>query len=199
MRLKFIAILFAATLATPALAQDPAPPPSPQLGGFRVEGVIGYDATEINGDDDGGLVYGLGAGYDFQVGRRVVLGIEAEASESTNDGCELNIAQPGDSICLSSGRDLYVGGRVGVMLGSRFQLYARAGYTNARLRVTYDDGVAGSAGDFSFNNDLDGARVGAGGQFRIGRHAYLGAEYRYSNYEGGSDRGQILSTLGFRF
>lgn len=200
MRLTFIAVPFAMALATPAFAQDDPPaPPAPSLGGFRIEGIVGYDATAISSDDDGGVVYGIGAGYDFQVGRRVVLGIDAEASESTNDGCELNIAQPGDSICVSTGRDLYVGGRAGVLLGNRWQLYARAGYTNARIRVAYDDGVAGSAGDFSFANDLDGVRVGAGAQFRVGQRAYLGAEYRYSNYEGGGDRGQIVSTLGFRF
>jgi len=66
MRLKYIAVLFATALAAPAFAQD-APPPS----GFRIEAVGGYDLTKINGDT-GGIVYGLGAGYDFRVGRRPI-------------------------------------------------------------------------------------------------------------------------------
>lgn len=193
MRLKYIAVLFATTLATPAFAQS-APPPS----GFRIEAVGGYDLTQINGDT-GGAVFGLGAGYDFQVGRRGSLGIEAEGVDSTTDGCLTNFAQPGDSLCSAAGRELYVGGRAGIWVGSRVQLYARAGYTNARFRTTYDDGVAGSAGDFTISQNLDGVRVGAGAQFRIGQHTYLGAEYRYSNYEGGGDRSQVVGTLGFRF
>lgn len=193
MRLNHIAALFGAAVAAPTYAQT-APPPS----GFRVEAVGGYDLTKINGDT-GGAVFGLGAGYDFRVGRRGSLGIEAEASDSTLDGCQLNLAQPGDSICTSAGRDLYVGARAGIWVGNTVQLYARAGYTNARFRTVYDDGVAGTAGDFAFSQNLDGARIGAGAQLRLGQRAYLGAEYRYSNYEGGGDRSQAVGTLGFRF
>lgn len=193
MRLKYIAVLLATAVAAPAFAQD-APPPS----GFRIEAVGGYDLTKINGDT-GGIVYGLGAGYDFRVGRRGSLGIDAEAADSTTDGCLLNFAQPGDSLCSAAGRELYVGARAGIWVGNRVQLYARAGYTNARFRTVYDDGVAGSAGDLAFSQNLDGFRVGAGAQLRLGRHAYLGAEYRYSNYEGGGDRSQAVGTFGFRF
>jgi outer membrane immunogenic protein len=193
MRLTYIAALFGAAVAAPVLAQDPPPP-----AGFRIEAVGGYDLTKINGDM-GGAVFGLGAGYDFRVGRRGSLGIEAEAADSTLDGCEFNLAQAGDSFCTAAGRDLYVGARAGIWVGNNVQLYARAGYTNARFRTTYDDGVAGSAGDLAFSQNLDGVRIGAGAQLRLGRHAYLGAEYRYSNYEGGGDRSQAVGTLGFRF
>jgi outer membrane immunogenic protein len=193
MRLKYIAVLFATALAAPAFGQD-APPPS----GFRIEAVGGYDLTQINGDT-GGIVYGLGAGYDFRIGRRGSLGIEAEAADSTTDGCLSNLAQPGDSLCTAAGRELYVGGRAGIWIGNRVQLYARAGYTNARFRTSYDDGIAGSGGDLAFSQNLDGVRVGAGAQLRLGQHAYLGGEFRYSNYEGGGDRSQAVGTLGFRF
>lgn len=193
MRLIYIAVPFATALATPAFAQD-APPPA----GFRVEAVGGYDLTQINGDT-GGIVFGLGAGYDFRVGRRGSLGIDAEAADSTTDGCLTNFAQAGDSLCTAAGRELYVGARAGIWVGSRVQLYARAGYTNARFRTSYDDGVAGSAGDFAFSQNLDGVRIGAGAQLRLGQHVYLGSEFRYSNYEGGGDRSQAVGTLGFHF
>ena len=196
MRKYVLAGLIAAVpFATPAFAQD-APP---SIGGFRVEAVTGYDAAEINDDSDGGLVYGLGVGYDFQVGRRGILGIEAEATESTNDGCVTDFLQPGDSICARAGRDFYVGARAGVMVSNRIQLYARAGYTNARFKLDYEDGTPTTTADFSISDELDGVRVGGGAQYRIGSNAYLGAEYRYSNYEAGSDRGQVVGTLGFRF
>lgn len=196
MYLKSIAAIAATILATPALAQDgPAPP----IGGFRVEAVGGYDSAEVNDDNDGGVVFGLGIGYDFQVGRRTLLGLEAEATESTNDGCVTDLFQAGDTACARLGRDLYIGTRAGVMVARNVQLYARAGYTNARFRVDYEDGTAGGASDFSFSENLDGVRVGAGAQLDVSRNAYLGGEFRYSNYEQGSDRGQFVGTLGFRF
>jgi outer membrane immunogenic protein len=33
----------------------------------------------------------------------------------------------------------------------------------------------------------------------IGSSAYIGAEYRYSNYEADISRHQVAGTLGFRF
>ena len=195
MYLKSFAAMAATILTTPAFAQDE---PAPSLGGFRVEAVGGYDGAEVNDDDDGGIVFGIGAGYDFQVGRRAILGLEAEATETSNDGCVADLLQVGDRTCARLGRDLYVGARAGVMVARNVQLYARAGYTNLRYSVDYDAGPAGGT-DFSFRQNLDGIRVGAGAQLHVSRNAYLGGEFRYSNYESDSDRGQFVGTLGFRF
>ncbi|HEV7661472.1 MAG TPA: hypothetical protein VGO55_16655 [Allosphingosinicella sp.] len=111
MRVHCIALLFASALATPAFAQDepeatitPAPAPS-SMSGFRVEALLGWDHTEILDDDQGGVLYGVGIGYDFQVGR-AVLSIEAEANDSTNDGCLTGLANANDRLCITSGRPL---------------------------------------------------------------------------------------------
>jgi len=194
MYIKSVAAIAATILATPAFAQDEAPP---SIGGFRVEAVGGYDTARVNDESGGGVVYGIGVGYDFQVGRRAILGVEAEAADSTNDGCATELFQAGDSLCARLGRDLYVGARAGVMVARNVQLYARAGYTNVRVNLDYDDGSAG--GNFSLSQNLDGVRVGAGAQLHVRRNAYLGGEFRYSNYEQGGDRGQFVGTLGFRF
>ena len=42
-------------------------------------------------------------------------------------------------------------------------------------------------------------RVGAGIQYAIGRNAFVNAEYRYSNYEDGVSRNQVLGGFGVRF
>jgi len=195
MRLKYIAVLFAtAFAATPAFAQDPAP----TQGGFRIEGIAGYDSARIQDNEDGGIVYGVGVGYDFQTGR-AVLGIEAEATESTNQGCATDVFLIGDSLCADAGRELYVGARAGVLVGRDVLLYGKAGYTNARFHVDYDDGTPGGGGDLAFSQNLDGLRVGLGAQFGITRNTYFRTEARYSNYEGGSDRGQVTGAFGFRF
>jgi outer membrane immunogenic protein len=198
LRITLIAALMAGTLATPAFAQDePAPPPPPPSNsGFRIEGLVGWDHTEILGDDEGGLLYGIGIGYDFQAGR-AVLSIEAEANESNNNGCLTGIVNANDRLCVDSGRDLYIGGRVGFLVGRNVLLFGKAGYTNARYIQEYDDATAGihSRANFTF----DGIRVGAGAQFGVGRNAYIRTEARYSNYEGGGDRGALLAAFGFRF
>jgi outer membrane immunogenic protein len=193
MRNYLIAALAAGTLATPAFAQDQG-----NLSGFRVEGLVGYDRPSVEDENADGVVYGVGVGYDFQSGG-AVFGIEAEASDSTANERVTGFALPGDELRVRAGRDLYVGGRVGAVVGSNTLLYAKAGYTNARFRVDYEDGTVGTAADFTDRTNLDGVRAGVGAQFGIGSNAYVRTEYRYSNYENGVDRHQVVGGLGLRF
>ena len=138
MRNYLIAALAAGTLATPAFAQDQG-----NLSGFRVEGLVGYDRPSVEDESADGVAYGVGVGYDFQSGD-AVFGIEAEATDSTANERVAGVAIPGDELRVRAGRDLYVGGRVGAVVGGRTLLYAKAGYTNARVRVDYEDGTAGT-------------------------------------------------------
>jgi len=180
--------------ATPAAAQDGRP----AWQGFHVEGLAGYDSARVESNKDGGFVYGVGAGYDFQTGR-AVLGIDAEATDSTNSGCAADVFVVNDRICAAAGRELSIGLRAGVLVGRKTLLYAKAGYTNARFSVAYDDGTVAGTNNFRFHQNLDGIRVGGGAEFRVGGNAFFRLEGRYSNYEGGSDRGQVVAGFGFRF
>jgi len=193
MRKLIFAALLAGTAATPAFAQD-----APDLSGFRVEGILGYDRADIENEGTDGVLYGVGVGYDFQVGN-AVLGLEAEAADSTASECAPVGAFANDELCVRAGRDLYVGGRVGAVVGGNTLLYAKAGYTNARVRATYDDGAGAGVADFDAHDNLDGVRVGAGAQFGIGPNTYIRTEYRYSNYQDGFDRHQVVGGFGFRF
>ena len=89
MRKLMVATLLAGgAVAAPALAQDA----TPTFTGPRVEAILGYDHTGAgssidndNGSDDqkiDGLLYGVGAGYDVNVGGAVV-GVEGEFTDST--------------------------------------------------------------------------------------------------------------------
>jgi outer membrane immunogenic protein len=189
----FVALLLAGTIATPAFAQDAAP-----FSGPRIEGIVGYDRPDADGDNADGIVYGVGVGYDFRRGG-AVFGVEAEANDSTADECFTGVTVATDELCLDAGRDFYVGGRVGAVVGPRALLYAKAGYTNARARLAYEDGTAATAPDFSISQNLDGLRVGAGVEFAVSPNAYLRSEYRYSNYEAGFERHQVVGGFGFRF
>lgn len=193
MRKMIFAALLAGTLATPALAQDASP-----FGGLRVEGVVGYDRADVAGGHKGGVTYGAGVGYDMQMGGAII-GVEAEATESTVDKCTNDFALVGDQLCGKINRDLYVGGRAGAVVGSSTLLYAKAGYVNGRVKATYEDGTAGTAADFRTSDNLDGVRVGGGVEQAIGPNSFVKAEYRYSNYEQGLEKHQGVVGFGFRF
>lgn len=173
---RFVAAAFAATaFATPAFAQTDAN----AFTGFRVEGLIGYDAVSVPGlKNPDGILYGIGAGYDFNAGG-VILGIEADITDST---AKVKLAGPD----VVTDRDIYVGARAGAVLGSAL-LYAKAGYTNARLEQG------------AIHENGDGVRLGVGAEYVLGGNMFLKTEYRYSNYEGDVSRHQVVGGFGLRF
>lgn len=190
---KFIIAALAATaFAAPALAQNAAP-----FTGLRLEGLAGYDNLKGNGGGRDGVAYGVGAGYDFQLGG-MVAGIEGEWMDSDTNGCRNAFLTATDRICATGKRDLYAGARIGAAVTPSTLLYAKAGYTNARIGVNYTD-TATPANNFTARDNLDGIRVGAGVEQKLLSNLYAKAEYRYSNYEAGVERHQVLGGVGFRF
>ena len=183
--IAFSAVATAALTATPALAQS--------VQGPRVEALVGYDAPRIKINDGGivgtfkdeGVVYGVGAGFDFALGNGPSFGVDIEASDSTIK--ETNVAGT-----LRAERDLYAGGRVSFPLGADgSNVYLKGGYTNAR--------ISAQSGALRVKEDLDGYRIGGGAQFALAGKAYVGGEYRFSDYESDVRRHQIVATLGTRF
>ncbi|RYD62201.1 MAG: porin family protein, partial [Sphingomonadales bacterium] len=109
-------------------------------------------------------------------------------------------------------REIYVGGRVGVVTSPDLMLYAKGGYTNQRFGI---EGTNGTVSD-SQRLDTDGYRLGAGAEYALSDNMYAGLEYRYSNYSKGeldfndgtadgsrfnidTDRHQVVATVGMRF
>ncbi len=191
MRSIVVAALVAATAAAPAFAQDAAAP----FTGPRIEGLVGWDRLQANGGHDDGVTYGVAAGYDIQTGMGLV-GIEGEVGDSTAKECSGAASTADPRICAKAARDLYVGGRIGKVVGGKTLLYAKAGYTNARAKLTADDGLNRTT---LARSDLDGVRVGAGAEYAVGPNSYVKAEYRYSNYQDGISRNQVVGGFGFRF
>lgn len=193
MRNYILAAALASIAASPAFAQDAAP-----FSGLRVEGIVGYDNVDVEGEGSDGVTYGAQIGYDVQRGS-AVFGIEGEVGESTVDECVSGVDVTGDELCATAGRDLYVGGRVGAAVTPTMLVYGKAGYTNARVSLDYEDGTNGTTDDFSIGENLDGVRVGGGVELALGPNSYAKTEYRYSNYEQGYDRHQVVAGFGFRF
>jgi outer membrane immunogenic protein len=130
MRIIYAAAVFAAASAMPASAQNATP--APFVGG-HVEAITGYDSISVDGDSDDGIAYGIAGGYDFSLGGNLRAGFELEAAESTAEECASNVVVAGDELCAEARRDLYVGGRIGGVVSNNVLLYAKLGYTNARL------------------------------------------------------------------
>ncbi|MEG3176939.1 outer membrane beta-barrel protein [Sphingomonas sp. RB3P16] len=209
-------------LAAPAFAQD-GPPPSRDDATFtgpRAGVILGYDKlqpgrgpnSDIGSDRKAdGLTYGGDIGYDAAF-HGVVIGVEGEITGST-----ANVSNaPASAGALGygrvkEGRDLYAGARLGYVVAPKTMIYAKGGYTNARLDLTANDGTTTTGNHYN----LDGYRVGAGVEQKIGNTTYAKVEYRYSNYgdarleyangantnnfDVNTDRHQVVVGLGVRF
>jgi outer membrane immunogenic protein len=193
-----IAAVLLAGVATPAFAQESG------FTGPRAEGVIGWDEVKGQGgtvsDNGDGLLYGGVIGYDIQKGGAVI-GAEAELTGSTADKRASNLLATGDAFSIDAGRDIYVGARVGATLSDSTLVYAKGGYTNARFNSAYTLGTTTVRGA----ENLDGWRIGAGLEQKLGGNVYLKAEYRYSDYGEFDNSGlevsrhQVVGGVGIRF
>jgi outer membrane immunogenic protein len=197
--MKAIMKITAAAIAALA-AVAAAPAAAAGISGPRIEAIIGYESATLDDfgsrDDvsENGAVYGIGAGYDFALGRSVALGVDVEATESTIRWREVSSLFATD-LSIREGRDLYAGGRLTVAVSEGVNLYAKAGYTNLATRLDFTSPTFSEV-----RNSTDGGlRAGAGLQLAVGPSAYVGAEYRISTYEADLTRHQGVAALGFRF
>lgn len=190
-----------AIIAAPAAAQEASP-----FTGPRVEAVVGYDimrpgsTTDIDNADDldqsiEDVTYGVGVGYDFNLGGAVV-GLEGEYTRTEASTRFDTTSFSGIGVSnVDGGRDMYLGARVGAPVSDNLLLYAKGGYTNASLNVLTSDNIT----DSETNADLDGWRVGAGAEYALNESIFLKTEYRYSKYEEGefnAPSGQIGDRIG---
>jgi outer membrane immunogenic protein len=185
------AYLFAVTAAVAAVAA--ATPAAAE--GFRAEVHGGWDHVSTDGADDDGIVYGIGAGYDFSIAPNVELGVDLSADLASTKECETGVLAAGDEACIRAKRDLAAALRLGYKVSPEGTIYALAGYTNARVRFDYETAAGVRTRDSA---NLDGLRLGAGYQHNFGP-AYGKIEYRYSNYEADVTRHQVLVGVGVAF
>lgn len=172
MRVIHAAALLAAATATPAFGQP--------FNGGNVTVIGGVDRAEFAGESGTGIMYGIGAGWDFQSGG-AAFGIQLEANDATTKNCDLGV-------CVRAGREFYAGGRLGGVVSGKTLIYVLAGYSNARVTV---DGFGGT--------NLDGIRGGLGMEHQPGNNWFFRFEGRYTNYEQGFSRWQGVAGIGIRF
>lgn len=109
-RMLFIATVAAATIATPALAQEAAPS---TFTGARIGANVGFADDDLFGTEV--FTYGVEGGYDVDLGGAVV-GATAEVQDSKD-----------------TGRDLSLTARAGVKATPTTLVYGLAGYSNLKV------------------------------------------------------------------
>ncbi|UYY57147.1 outer membrane protein [Sphingomonas sp. S2-65] len=216
--MKKIVLGFAALVAAqPAFAQDQAAAVS--FSGARIEARVGLDHPTISLEaTDGvdsidesvgksGIAYGGEIGFDAMMSINSFAGVYAGVEGASTKEC--TEVYGGDEACLKAGRNFTAGVRGGFVLGTSTALYAKGGYSNGRVRITYED-PAFPEDNFDLGDNLDGFHVGAGVEFSRGRF-YGKLEYAYTNYGdyeyededlGAAldlDRHQVVAGVGLRF
>ena len=186
MKKTVLAFAAAAAALTPAVASAE--------GGY-VQVQSGWDNISVAGDSKSGVAYGVAAGYDFALSGSTYLGAEVSLDDSSTKTCADDVLVLGDRACAKTGRDIAAVAKLGFKISDVSSIYTLAGYTNARIKATYDDGTTST----SIGQNGDGVRVGAGYKQSFGTSLFGKVEYRYSNYESDFSRHQVLAAIGFAF
>jgi len=184
----------AATMAAmPAAAQQQE---ESNFTGFRLEARAGWDSfggrigmTDPDDEDETITVstsqdkagYGAELGYDFQLGP-VVIGAYAGIDNSGTSSC-LEIV--GDDFgCLESGRNLYAGGRAGVVVNGNILIYGRGGYSRARYSLAYDGDTDSATNPiFIIADSAGGTHYGGGVEMAFTPNFYGRLEYIRTRYD----------------
>ena len=187
-------------------------PAHAQFSGTRVEARLAYDSVKASvetgdpfatDDTESAISYGGEVGYDLQVGPAVV-GAYAGLEGSNLRTCDEVFGS--DEGCIGQGRNLYVGARAGVPVGSRLMLYGKAGYSNGSIDFSYTGDLIGEG--FELNESFDGYHIGIGGELAVtsnfyGRLEYVHTDYGDLDFEGETagefTRGQVMVGAGLRF
>ncbi len=190
--------------ATPAFAQDD----SSVFQGISIAAIGGVDALSIQqnnaADSTRGVLYGISGGYDHDTGG-VVIGIQAEFSDSSASYDIEDLIVAGDEFSSSAGRNIYAGARVGFHASPKTLLYVGGGYVDSKLTSRYTD----STGTLSQSETKGGFRVSGGGELALGKNFFGRLEMRYQDLGSYNVFGmatgfartntQIVAGLGGRF
>lgn len=166
-----ICVISAAILTSPVAAQDALPFNGPFVGaqlGWQQDRRSATSSTvppTTSRLTRNGLAYGGQLGYDLRLGN-IVLGLEgALTGRSGKDD--------GGSTDFGPGRTVNATARAGILVDAKGLIYARAGYSNARIETSDPDNSA---------QNRDGYLLGAGYERLISDKLSARLEYSFGDY-----------------
>jgi outer membrane immunogenic protein len=164
--------------------------------GFRLAANVGFDRFQSQGVHHDDVGYGAEAGFDGQIGR-IVIGPSVSYWRS-NDG-ENCTSPAGGKLCTKSFREVDATVRAGYLINPSLMLYAKGGYAVNYQRRYYTGNAGTGAGAFYDRYNTTGYQVGGGAEWSIGKHFFVDAEYRFSQYNDHTSRHRALAGFGVRF
>lgn len=203
-----LAAAFAAGLsAQPALAQDATATGTEVASngtgfrGIRIEGNLGGDRFQSEGNHNDKFGYGGTVGFDGTLGERIVIG--AEGSYWTpGKGNENSTALGGGyGIDHKAFEEWGAAVRAGYLVTPQMLVFGKAGYVNGEQRKR----IEGPTGETLVYDHYraDGYQVGGGVEYTVMPQSslpvYVNAQYVYSNYHGNSARQRVMAGVGVRF
>jgi outer membrane immunogenic protein len=195
-------VLATALVAAFASAASAAPFDGPYVGaqiGWQsekmrdVKSSFGIVPVDQNKDSVTG---GIFVGYDKTINDRFVVGAEGGVDFASDN--EVTTSAGGTSYSVDPKYSFDLTARAGYLVDPQTLIYARGGYTNARVRTTLTD----AAGVSRASNSQDGWVVGGGVERVIAQNVSARLEYRYSKLSEGDGkdyRHRVLAGLSYRF
>ncbi len=189
----------------PAPADTAAPTPTSMQTAFRgihIEGDIGGDRFQSQGQHNTKFGYGATAGFDGQIGEKIVVGPEVSywRPGDGTENCSAGVI--GGTVCHKSFYEIDATVRAGYLVTPQMLVFARGGYANNTQRKFFD----APAGETSYYNRVhsDGYLVGGGVEYSLTQLStplpvYISAQYDYSNFDDHTARQRALLGIGVRF
>ena len=217
MHVKLLAATILAFAPLAAAAQDAsAPPPDAaapvpagisangtSFRGFRIEGDVGWDDFRSQGTDRSKLGYGASAGFDGQIGDRIVIGPEASYWRS-NNYTEICTPSAGGTLCNKSFDEYSVDVRAGVLLAPQLLVFGKGGYVDNEQRKRFTAPVGQASYYNHFNTD--GYQWGGGVELSMANRfkgplsgLYLSGQYLRDQYHDHTSRQRVMGGIGIRF
>ena len=199
----FNSIVLATAFAAPfASAASAAPFDGPYVGaqvGWQSEKMrdvkSSFGAIPVD-ENKRSVTGGLFAGYDRTINGRFVVGAEGGVDFASDN--EVATSAGGTSYSVDPKYSFDLTARAGYLVNPQTLIYARGGYTNARIRTTVTNG----AGISSASDNQDGWTVGGGVERMVTQNVSARMEYRYSKFSEGDGkdyRHRVLAGLSYRF
>jgi len=190
--------------AQPALAQDEAAPATVSengttFRGIRIEGNLGGDRFQSEGNHNDKFGYGGTVGFDGTYGEKLLVGAEGSYWRANNWNENCTGLADGNSICHKAFEEWGAAVRVGYLPTPQFLIFGKAGYVNGEQRKRID-GPAGNQLVYDHYR-ADGYQVGGGLEYSMSPTSpfYVNAQYVYSQYHGHSSRQRLMAGFGVRF
>lgn len=205
--LALAALTVAGVLAQPAFAQDATPTGTEVAAngtgfrGIRLEGNVGGDRFQSEGNHNDKFGYGGTVGFDGTLGERIVIGAEGSYWNPGNGNQNSTALTGGRTIDHKAFEEWGAAVRAGYLVTPQFLVFGKAGYVNGEQRKR----IEGPTGDtLAYDHyRADGYQVGGGVEYTVmpqGRlPVYVNAQYVYSNYNGNSGRQRLMAGVGVRF